>query len=138
MRVVAPQPWPELRAHRMMLGPVSSAMSAPGSKMVADLPPSSSTSRFVVRAADCMIRCPTASDPVNMTMSTASWDASTSPASVSPMMKLPTPGGRPTCSTIFTRAMVDSGVRGDGLKTSVQPAAIPGPSFQITELIGKL
>src|ERR1700722_1428429 len=122
----------------MMLASVSCGMSEPGSRIVADLPPSSSTSRLVVRDADCMILRPTPGDPGNTTMSTASGSDSSWPVSESPIPKLTTPGGSPTCSHSLTSAIVDSGVRGEGLNTIVQPDARPGPGFHTTELIGKL
>ncbi len=53
--------------------------SASSSTIVADLPPSSRKSRFIVAAPFSMIRCPTAVDPVNEIRSTFGDSVSSSP-----------------------------------------------------------
>jgi hypothetical protein len=57
---------------------------APGRTIVGDLPPSSSTTFFVVLAACAITAAPTATDPVKLTMSTSRCELSVTPAVLAP------------------------------------------------------
>ena len=106
--------------------------------MFADLPPSSSTVRFMPPAAASLMRRPTAVLPVNEIMSTSGERTSASPISApSPFTKFTTPGGS-TASTIRQSSATPSGSTGDGFTTTVLPHASAGPIFPAQFVIGKL
>src|SRR5947209_16039608 len=108
----------------------AASQSASAKKMLGDLPPSSSVTRFSVSAADFTMILPTAALPVNATLSTPGCATSAAPVvSPNPLMMLTTPGGRPTSSNQFANSNAVSGVCSAGLRMQVQPAAIVGASF---------
>ena len=78
-----------------------------------------------------MIILPTESEPVNVTMSTAGCVVINLLASRSPVTTLMTPGGNPTSSQSAASHIADSGVNGDGFKTTVFPAATDGAIFMM-------
>ncbi len=133
MRVQAVQVWPALR--KQFASPIFTAFarSASGSTMKALLPPSSSETFLTVSAATAMTRLPAAVDPVNDTMSTSGCAARASPTTgPSPVTRLNTPGGRPTCANTSASTKADSGATSDGLSTTVQPAASAAATFATT------
>ena len=70
-------------------------------------------------------------DPVNVTMSTPGWSASTDPTSVpSPQTTLSAPAGSPASEASRASVSVVSGVSSLGLITTVAPAATAGITFQ--------
>ncbi len=78
-----------------------SAKSASSNTIVADLPPSSRNSRFMVAAPFSMIRWPTAVDPVNEIRSTFGDSVSSSPTKwCEAVTTLTTPAGMSVFSAI--------------------------------------
>ena len=69
---------------------------------------------------------PVATEPVNVTWSMPGCPASAAPVSPSPGTTFSTPGGRPHSSAILPISSGVSGASGDGLSTTVQPAASAG------------
>src|SRR5262249_62194827 len=65
-------------------------------------------------------------EPVNDTLSTPALATSARPTSVPPGNTLRTPAGSPAFSAISARSRASNGVSGDGLSTTVQPAASAG------------
>ena len=106
-------------------------MSASSKITTGALPPSSRWSRFTVPAAIWAIRLPVAVSPVIETIRTLGCATSSSPiAAPEPDRTLTTPSGRcsPRISANFNAV---SGVRIDGLRTTVLPVASAGPSFHV-------
>ena len=134
--MVAPQPWPALRQNRRIDGVTTRSRSAPGSTTVGDLPPSSSTIFLFVGAAARMTAAPIALEPVKVTMSTSGWDESRSPTAASPGTRFSTPAATPASSASRTSATEHSAPRGEGIRTTEQPAASAGPTFQAIMLTG--
>ena len=86
---------------------------------------------MTVSAAIFAMRFPVTVSPVIETMRTLGCPTSASPMSApEPDRTLTTPGGR-ISAAISAKASADSGVRADGLRTTVLPAASAGPSFQL-------
>src|SRR5438132_10135927 len=109
----------------------AASQSASAKKMLGDLPPSSSVTRFKVSAALLTIIFPTAALPVNAILSTPGCATSAAPAvSPNPLTMLTTPGGNPTSSNQFANSSAVSGVCSAGFNTQVHPAAIAGANFQ--------
>ncbi len=113
--------------------PIMVAMlkSASSSTMVADLPPSSRKTRFMVAAPFSMIRWPTAVEPVNEIMSTLGESVSSSPIRWSDdVTMLRTPAGMSVFSaTMRPSSVAFHGVSGAGLSTTVLPVASDCPSL---------
>ena len=82
------------------------------------------------------MRLPVTVSPVIETMRTLGWLTSWSPmVEPEPDRTLRTPGGR--CSArICAKRRADSGVRIEGLRTTVLPVASAGPSFQLAMYSG--
>ena len=77
------------------------------------------------------MRLPVTVSPVIETIRTLGWPTSASPMSPpEPDRTLTTPGGK-TSARISAKARAVSGVRADGLRTTVLPVASAGPSFQL-------
>jgi hypothetical protein len=75
-------------------------MSASSRTTAAPLPPSSINCRFMSRPHTSAMRCPTAVEPVKLTMSTSGEATAASPTSVrAPLTALTTPGGTPAASS---------------------------------------
>lgn len=93
--------------------------------MLADLPPSSSRIRFIVSPAADMTWRPTTELPVKLTMSIRGSVVSNLAASTPEgVTTLTTPGGISVCSSMIrASASPASGVSGEGLSTTVLPAA---------------
>ncbi len=93
--------------------------------MLADLPPSSSRIRFIVSPAADITSRPTTELPVKLTMSTrGSVVSSLAASTLDGVTTLTTPGGMSVCSSMSrASAKPASGVSGDGLSTTVLPAA---------------
>ena len=87
-------------------------------------------------AAASATAAPMAFDPVNDTRSTSGCALSRCPTSGPPGTRLSTPGGTPASSASRTTATEQSAPRGDGSRTTVQPAASAGPTFQAIMLTG--
>ena len=106
--------------------------------MLADLPPSSRNSFFTCWAAVSMMRRPTAVEPVKEIMSTPGWATIASLTSAEVVVStLRTPGGMSVSSAaILPTKQADHGVNGDGLSTTVLPAASAGPTLAHSCWIG--
>src|SRR5260221_1271150 len=85
-----------------------------------------------------MIAAPTTSEPVKVTMSTAGSVVSRCPTSGPPVTTLSTPGGKSAASAAAASTSAENGVNGDGLSTTVFPAARAGPTFHRLRKNGKL
>src|SRR5579863_635438 len=130
MRLPAEQTSPWLIKTPNSAPSTAASQSASAKKMLGDLPPSSSVTRFNVSAALFTIIFPTAALPVNATLSTPGCATSAAPAvSPNPLMMLTTPGGKPTSSRYVANSSAVSGVCSAGFNTQQQPAAIAGASF---------
>src|ERR1039457_6213735 len=113
-------------------------MSASANTMFGDLPPNSRETFFRLPAAACRINLPTSVDPVNATLSTSGCDASAAPAvSPQPGPTLTTLSGNPASAINSASNNAVSGVCSAGFKTTVQPVASAGPSFQAAISSGK-
>src|SRR5919204_543293 len=97
-RPPAVQTWPALRNVARSAPSSAASRSASSSTTFADLPPSSSVSRFRFPAAARWISRPTSVEPVKETLSTSSCSASAAPASASPVTTFQTPSGTPASS----------------------------------------
>jgi hypothetical protein len=80
------------------------------------------------------MRWPVATDPVKATRSVPPWTTRASPTSAPPVTRLTTPSGKPAKAS--ARRRVASGVYGDGLTTTVLPAASAGATFQASSSSG--
>ena len=84
---------------------------------------------MTLSAAIRAMRLPVTVSPVIETIRTFGWPTSASPISPpAPDRTLTTPGGR-ISARISANARAVSGVRADGLRTTVLPVASAGPSF---------
>ena len=132
IRVQAEQVWPALRNALETETPTALSRSASSRMTAADLPPSSSATRFTDAAASSATRRPAAVDPVSEIMSTFGWRTSISPnGGPRPVTRLNTPGGNPASCTTSARMNALSGATSLGLSTTVQPAASAGATFPI-------
>src|SRR5512132_826928 len=113
-------------------------MSASSNTTLADLPPSSSGTRVMFRAARAMIFDPTSVEPVNPTLFTR--------GSVTRALPTAEPGpgrteiasaGRPASTRISARRSTESGVYEAGLTTMVFPHAKAGAIFHVEMTSGK-
>ena len=138
-RVPEWQIWPECRNVAQSDPAIAMSRSASSSRMFALLPPSSSVTFFTVLDASCMMRRPTSVDPVNATLSTIGFDASSSPAAApAPGTTLITPGGNKSVSCkMRANSSVDIGVYVAGLITIELPVASAGAAFHIIRMNGK-
>src|ERR1700688_223726 len=116
---------------------MAASKSASAKKMLGDLPPSSSVTRFTVSAASFTIILPTLADPVKAILFTSGCFTSGDPQlSPNPVITLTTPLGNPTSSNHFASSSTVNGVCSAGLSTQVQPAASAGASFHAAMVNG--
>src|SRR5918993_812328 len=112
--------------------------SASAKMTLADLPPSSSVTRFMVPAAPDMMPLPTSVEPVKATLATSGCSTSRFPTLLpGPTTTLTTPSGIPASRAMRSNARALSGVSSAGLRTSVLPAARAGAIFQLAMVSGK-
>ena len=138
-RVGAVQIWPEWNVHVEAIILMAFGTAASSKTSAAPLPPSSSSSRFMVRPPTSPMRTPTPVEPVNDTMSMSFVSTSASPVSgVEPVTTFTTPGGNPTSCMIRMSSMTPSGFCDAGRTTTVFPMASAGPSLPAMFTIGKL
>src|SRR5258708_19800948 len=98
--------------------------------MLADLPPSSWVTRFTVGAAAEATEIPARVEPVKETMATCGCEAIAEPTvGPSPFTRLKTPVDNPASSRIRAKRYAERGAISLGLKTIVQPAPNPCPTF---------
>ncbi len=85
----------------------------------------------MVADAISMIELPVEVSPVNAILSTPRWPAKCAPMMApGPGRTLTTPGGQPASAQILPSSSAVSGVGVAGLRTTVQPAASAGATFQ--------
>ena len=119
--------------------PMAPFTSASSKTRQAPLPPSSSSVRFMVRAACSPIFTPTWVEPVKLTQSTSSESTKAAEeAGPFPLTRLTTPGGKPTSLRMRTSSTMASGSCGAGLTTTVLPAASAGATLPAMLTMGKL
>ncbi len=137
-RVWHTQPWPDSPIDTIPMAPIATDETSMSSKIrFGLLPPSSSDTRTMPSAAACIIRVPTARDPVKVILSTPGWVMSASPVgSGGPVTRLRTPGGRPASSHSSAMRIEVSEAYSLGLSTTVQPAARAGASFWANNITG--
>src|SRR5262245_24094415 len=92
----------------------------------ADFPPNSSVTGRSSRPQVLATSRPAQVDPVNDTVSTPALATSARPTSAPPGTTLNTPAGTPAFAATSASSSPSSGVSGDGLSTTVQPAANAG------------
>ena len=99
--------------------------------MLGDFPPSSSETFFRLPVAAWTISRPTSVDPVKATLSTPGCAAIAAPAvSPKPVTTLITPSGIPASSDSSPSRSAVSGVCSAGFRTTTQPVARAGATFQ--------
>jgi len=117
---------------------MATASTSTSSKMMFGLlPPNSSDTATMPSAAACIMRVPTAREPVNVILSMPGWVMSASPVgSGVPVTRLSTPGGSPASWASSHRRIDVSDECSLGLRTTVQPAARAGATFWAKSMIG--
>ena len=113
----------------------AASRSASASTTIGFLPPSSSWTRRPSPIAAWILR-PVAFEPVNVTAPTRSSATRWAPAAT-PCTTFSTPAGSPASSNAAASRSPISGVIGDGLNTTVLPAASAGPILRLAMLSGK-
>ena len=134
----AQQSWPAFPKTAPGAAAAARSRSASAKTMLADLPPSSSVTRFMVWAAPTAIPRPTSVDPVNATLATSGCSTRRCPTvRPGPATTLTTPSGSPASRAIRSSSSAVSGVSSAGLSTTVFPAASAGATFQAAIVSGK-
>mmetsp|Transcript_7110 Transcript_7110/g.18510 ORF Transcript_7110/g.18510 Transcript_7110/m.18510 type:complete len:201 (+) Transcript_7110:682-1284(+) len=131
-RLMAQQICPEFAiAPKKTLGATTST-STSSRTIAASFPPISSVIRFTSLAAHSKIFFPVAVDPVNDTLRTSRCADRYAPMfsapSSGPLTTLKTPGGK-TSARISPISSIESGVKGEGLRTTVLPSTIAAAHF---------
>mmetsp|Transcript_61289 Transcript_61289/g.142571 ORF Transcript_61289/g.142571 Transcript_61289/m.142571 type:complete len:204 (+) Transcript_61289:525-1136(+) len=145
-RLVAEHTWPEQEKMPIITqSTTASRCSRASSKtMKADLPPSSNAvGRKRLAEASSILR-PAAPLPVKETLSKSEWSISvwpvllpgTSSCGGPPVTTFNAPGHTPAAATISPRAQQVREAKGDGLSTTVQPAASAGATFMMACMSG--
>ena len=121
------------------IAPSTATSTSASSKTISGaFPPSSSETFFTVPAHFATSSLPTAVEPVNVSLRTVGFVASSSPTTdAAPGTTLNTPGGTPERRASSASARAESGVALAGLSTIVQPAASAGPALRGIIAIGK-
>ena len=125
------QLWPALKQTNAAASGTTASRSASSSTTVAAFPPSSRRTRFTVPEAAAITLRPVAVDPVNATASTRGSVVSAAATSFDDdVSTLRTPSGKSVRSTTRRpRCAPDHGESGDGLSTTVHPAASAAPTL---------
>ena len=100
MRVWATHAWPLFISDAPIRLGMTAPMSASSMMMAADLPPSSSVTRFNCSPHNAAIRLPAAVEPVKPILSTPGWVTRCSPTSRPAGTMLTTPDGSPASSNV--------------------------------------
>ncbi len=138
MRERAQQSWPALSKTAPGAASAAAFTSASAKTTLADLPPSSSVTRLIVRAAPAAIDMPTSVEPVNAIFATSGCSTSRCPhVRPGPTTTLTTPSGSPASSASSAKRSAVSGVSSAGFNTTVLPAASAGAIFQQAIASGK-
>ncbi len=110
---------------------IARSRAASSSRIVGDLPPSSSVTRFIVAAPSRMIPSPTPTEPVKEILSTSGLRTSSAPTtSPRPITTLQTPLGSFAAITHSIITCVCSELSSLGLITTVQPAPTADASLR--------
>ena len=138
IRLAQTQVWPVLRNFEAIAPSTARSRSASSNTISGALPPSSSET-FLIVPAHCAISClPTSVEPVNVSLRTVGFVASSSPTTAAaPGTTLKTPSGSPARAASSASASAESGVALAGFSTIVQPAASAGPALRGIIAIGK-
>src|ERR1700742_1682065 len=104
--------------------------------IAADFPPNSSVTDLSSRPHLLATSLPDDVEPVNDTLSTPALVTSARPTSVAPGSTLKTPAGNPALSATSASSSASSGVSGDGLSTTVLPAASAGTYLNADSVCG--
>ena len=113
------------------------SMSASANTTLADLPPSSSETRVMLRAASAMIADPISVEPVNPTLETRGSVTARCRRSPQTGRTDIVPSGSPASARISASRSSESGVSDAGLTTIVFPHASAGESFHVAITSGK-
>src|SRR6201999_1716893 len=103
----------------------------------ADFPPNSNIPGLSSRPQAPATSLPEDVEPVNDTLSTPGLVTRARPMSVAPGNTLKTPAGSPALSATSASSSASSGVSGDGLSTTVLPAASAGTYLNADSVCGK-
>ena len=131
IRDPAEQTSPWLKKIPIMAHSTAPSRSASAKMMLGDFPPSSRPIFLTFAAAQRIMSCPTAVDPVKVTMLMPGWAAMALPTEPpGPRIRLTEPLGMPAFSKISNIFTVDKTQLELGLKITLFPAASAGASFQ--------
>src|SRR5580704_16957344 len=121
-RVPAAQACPLFKKAMRSAAGIAWSSAASSSRIVGDLPPSSSVTRFMVAAPSRMIPSPTPTEPVKEILSTSGFRTSSAPTtSPRPITTLHTPWGSLAAFRHSSITCVWSALNSLGLMTTVQP-----------------
>ena len=138
IRLRAQQSWPVFANTAHIERSTHVSMSASANTTFADLPPSSSETRVMLRAASAMIADPISVEPVNPTLETRGSVTSALPTlDPGPGRTDIVPSGSPASARISASRSSESGVSDAGLTTIVFPHARAGESFHVAITSGK-
>ncbi len=118
--------WPALLNDQPRIALSARSKSASAKTMNGDLPPSSVTEGTTLAAAAWATLMPVGTEPVKVTWSMPGCPARAAPVPASPGTTFSTPGGSPHSSAIRPTSSGVRGASGEGLSTTVQPAASAG------------
>ena len=129
-------PW--LKKMPIMAHSTAASRSTSAKMMLGDLPPSSKPIFLMLLAAQRMMLCPTAVEPVRVIISMPGWEARASPTDPpGPRIRLAAPLGTPASSRISNIFTLDITALEAGLKMMLLPAARAGAIFQDPMTKGK-
>ena len=138
IRLRAQQSWPVFANTAHIERSTQVSMSASANTTFADLPPSSSETRVMLRAASAMIADPISVEPVNPTLETRGSVTSALPTlDPGPGRTDIVPSGSPASARISASRSSESGVSDAGLTTIVFPHARAGAIFHVAITSGK-
>ena len=130
--------WPVLRNFDAIAPSTAASRSASSKTRSGALPPSSSETFLIVPAHFAISSRPTSVEPVNVSLRTVGFVASSSPTTDDdPGTTAKTPGGTPARCASSASASAEKGVALAGFSTIVQPAASAGPALRVIIAIGK-
>src|SRR5688572_2247398 len=139
MRLAQTQVWPALRNFDAITCCTAAGTSASAHTMNGAWPPSSSETRFTVRAAFSYSFIPTSVLPVNVSLRTRASAKNTSDtaAGSAVVSTWNTSGGPPASTHSCSSRIAVSGDCSAGFNTTVQPAASAGATLRVTIAAGK-
>eukprot|EP00982_Pelagococcus_subviridis_P009756 30942-Pelagococcus_subviridis.AAC.22 len=130
-RLVALQICPFVQKHPNIAHSTATSTSTSSNTTSVDFPPSSSEQGFGSSEHARATRLPVANDPVNAILSIPGATHTAAPASApAPVTTLKTPGGTPATRATSASSRQVKDASSDGFKTTAQPAASAGATFQ--------